>query len=238
MSPETLYHPNFVCDLFDRMSPSYTIMNRVTSLGFYPLWRKMAIRKLNLKKDYKVADLLAGPGDSWKYILPAIGKQGKITAIDFSQGMIDQAKKRSADYPAYDIEILKANIFDADIPDNSQDAVVCCYGLKTFSEAQLEQFSKELLRMLKPGGHYSLVEVAMPGNRWLKRLYLFYLRHIIPFIGKQFLKHPAPYNYLEVYSNCFKGFEYMKHCLESNRGNPKTEDLTWGCARLIWGVKS
>lgn len=238
MSQEAIYNPAFVADLFNRMSTSYTAMNSITSFGFYPLWRKLAIKKLELKPGSHVADLLTGPGESWKHLLPKIGPKGCLTALDFSEGMMNRATQRKQHFPDYDIKLLQKNVFHSGIPDNSQDAVVCCYGLKTFSQEQLGEFAKELMRILKPGGTYSLVEVAMPENKLLRKGYHFYLKHVIPFISKKCVRFPETYNYLEVYSNRFGGFDPLKNYLEKYNGNPKMEDLTWGCAKRIWGFKS
>ncbi|MBL7473963.1 class I SAM-dependent methyltransferase [Robertkochia sediminum] len=238
MSQETLYNPAFVADLFNRMSTSYTAMNSITSFGFYPLWRKLAIKKLSLKPGAHVADLLAGPGECWKHLLHKIGPEGRLTALDFSEGMMGRARQRKQHFSNYQIELLQKNVFHSGIPDNSQDAVVCCYGLKTFSEEQLGEFAEEIMRILKPGGTYSLVEVAMPKNQLLRKGYHFYLKHVIPFISKKCVRFPETYNYLEVYSNRFGGFDHLNNALKTYNGNPQMEDLTWGCAKRIWGFKS
>lgn len=238
MSQESLYSPAFVADLFTRMSTSYTAMNSITSLGFYPYWRKVAVKALELKKGQAVADLLAGPGDSWKYILPHIGKEGTLTALDFSSGMIAQAEKRKEKYPGYQIDIREENIFTSGIPDNSQDAVVCCYGLKTFSREQIADLASEILRILKPEGRYSLVDVAMPKYRLLRHGYLFYLKQVIPFISKNCVQNADTYSYLSVYSDRFEGFDLMRELLKEGHGNPVEKDLTLGCAKLICGMRS
>lgn len=234
---DTLYKAPFVAELFNRMSPSYELMNAITSFGFYPLWRKQTIRQIRIKKGDRVADLLTGPGESWKHILPRIGADGTLTALDFSEGMISLAHKRKSLYPQYRIHLLQENILHSSIPSHSQDVVICCYGLKTFNTEQLDLLAKEIMRILKPGGTYSLVEVAMPETAWLKYCYRFYLGKVIPFISRLFVKDPETYNYLEIYSNRFNGFESMESFLRKYEGSPLVKPLFFGCAKGISGKK-
>ncbi|THD69705.1 methyltransferase domain-containing protein [Robertkochia marina] len=235
---ENIYQDHFVAKLFDRMSPSYEFMNSLTSLGFYPFWRQQAIEIISIGKGKKVTDLLTGPGESWKHILPRIGTEGELTALDFSTSMIQLAEKRKERYPEYNIKLHCENVFNSGIKDNSQDVVICCYGLKTFEHAQLEQLALEILRILKPGGSFSLVEVAMPETQWLKNCYRFYLGKVIPFLSKFLAENPETYNYLETYSNNFEGFDLMLAHLEKHGGNPSMHKRFFGCAKGITGVKS
>lgn len=234
---ESIYQDKFVASLFDRMSPSYRFMNNITSLGFYPFWRKQAINAIRIEEGDQVADLLTGPGECWKHILPKIGPAGKLTALDFSPGMLKLADEKRSTYPQYRIELLQENILSSSIPSNSQDVVICCFGLKTFHTNQLENLTAEIQRILKPGGHYSLVEVAMPKSNFLKHCYRLYLGKFIPLLSKILAKNPETYDLLEVYSNRFDGFGNIEQYFRSKGSEPQMKDLFFGCAKRITGMK-
>lgn len=118
-------------------------------------------------------DLMTGMGEAWLYILPKIGKNGQLVALDFCQPMLDFAKKRQQNFPKNSIEILCENALQSSILDGSADAVISTFGLKTLSPEQLENFAIEIFRVLKPGGTFSMVEVSVPKNAVLQAFYLF-----------------------------------------------------------------
>lgn len=232
---KSIYSEAFIAHLFDQMSSSYRRMNAIASLGFYPLWRRQAIRKIGLKPGDCVADLLTGAGDCWKPILKKIGVSGQLTALDFSEGMLQQAKLRKQRYSRYDIRIVEESIFHNSIPSSSQDAVICAYGIKTFTPEQLAVFVNEVHRILKPGGHFSLVDVSLPPQQWLRALYLFYIARVIPFLASVFAADGESYKMLGVYARHFKD---SRHALPFFR--EKGFSVTYcnyflGCATGIYG---
>jgi ubiquinone/menaquinone biosynthesis C-methylase UbiE len=68
--------------------------------------------------------------------------------------------------------------------------VISGFGLKTFNDKQLVQLANEIDRILKPNGKFSLIDVSVPKIRILKPFYMFYLKNIIPILGKVFLGSP------------------------------------------------
>jgi ubiquinone/menaquinone biosynthesis C-methylase UbiE len=73
----------------------------------------------------------------------------------------------------------------------SADVVISSFGLKTFDRHQQLQLSQRVADLLRPGGVFSFVEISVP-RFWLLRLpYMFYLNHIIPWIGRLFLGNPV-----------------------------------------------
>ena len=57
------YEPEFVKDLFDRMSDSYKRMNYITSFGFSEIWRSLCVAVAKIEKGAVVVDLLTGMGE-------------------------------------------------------------------------------------------------------------------------------------------------------------------------------
>ena len=75
------------------------------------------------------------------------------------------------------------------MPDASADAIVSLFGVKTLSDAQCQHLASEIARVLRLGGRFSLIEVSVPRNQWLRRPYLFYLSRVIPILGALLLGH-------------------------------------------------
>ncbi len=234
---KNLYRPEFVEDLFDKMSASYARMNYITSFGFSSRWRRQCVQSIDIPTGASVADLMTGMGECWSYIFRQTGKDGKIIALDFSGGMLQHAQKRKSTMSGFDIEIVNANVFDNDIPDNSMDAVISGFGIKTFSESQLRALATEIYRMLKPGGKFSLVDVSVPNGNLLRSLYLFYLKKIIPILGWLFLGNPETYKMLGIYT---EEFQNAANAADIFRRQALEVDMTsyfFGCATGIRGRK-
>ena len=97
------------------------------------------------------------------------------------------------------------------------------------------QFDPEALR---PGGLLYVMEFAYPENRFIKYLYSFYFRHILPPVGNFIAKTPGSYDYLVESVDGFPSPENFTGEL-SFAGFREIEifNLTFGIARIYRGVK-
>ncbi len=235
---KSIYNEAFIANLFNQMSGSYKNMNSLASLGFYPLWRRRAIEKMRLKEGEAVTDLLTGSGECWKHILDKIGFSGKLTALDFSEGMLHRARFRREQYVTHTIEILAENVFKNSIPAQSQDVVICAYGIKTFTPEQLADFAEEIHRILKPCGRFSLVEVLTPPNKWLRKLYFFYLSRVMPFLAYILSGNAKSHGLLRVYTENFKTPCLLMSLLTEKGFVVTQQNCFYGCAGIIYGTRA
>lgn len=232
-----IYNPIFVEKLFDNMSSSYAHMNYITSFGFSERWRRQCVEELCIEEGTTVVDLMTGMGECWKHILKKSGTNSKLIALDFSTEMIQRAAKNKVKFPNSTIEILKENVFDNSILDDSADYVISGFGLKTFSNEQLENLAKEVHRILKIDGKFSLVDVSVPKNKLLSVLYLFYLKYIIPILGKLFLGSPETYKMLGIYTEAFGNAENTLQIFKGMGFKVDYVSYFYGCATGIKGKK-
>ncbi len=232
-----IYEPKFVEKLFDKMSSSYSKMNYITSFGFSERWRRQCVEEIEIEKGKTVVDLMTGMGECWKYILKKSDANSRLVGLDFSTKMINRAKKNKLNFKTSKIEILKENVFKNSIDTESADFVISCFGLKTFNNQQLENLAVEIHRILKPNGKFSLIDVSVPKNKFLKQFYMFYLKKVIPIIGKLFLGSPETYKMLGTYTEAFGNSKNTFQIF--NRPEFKVEYIKYfyGCATGIKGVK-
>ena len=232
-----IYEPKFVEKLFDKMSSSYSKMNYITSFGFSERWRRQCVEEIEIEKGKIVVDLMTGMGECWKHILKNSDKNSKLIGIDFSTEMINRAEKNKSKFRKSKVEILKENVFDNSIANETADYVISGFGLKTFNDEQLGELAKEINRILKPNGKFSLIDVSVPKNRILKPFYMFYLKNIIPILGKVFLGSPETYKMLGVYTEQFGNSKNTHRIF--NRPEFKVEyvEYFFGCASGIKGRK-
>lgn len=85
---------------------------------------------------------------------------------------------------------------------DSLDAVYSGYGIKTLSDEMRKKFAKETLRVLKPDGKFSLVEVCEPASKPMQLLQYFYMYQLMPLA---FSTMPENYQrFLEINTYLFK----------------------------------
>ena len=231
------YDPKFVENLFDNMSASYARMNYISSFGFSEIWRRQCVEELEIQEGRVVVDLMTGMGECWKHILKSSGKQSRLIALDFSSEMVKKAETRKAKYQDRHIEVLRENVFQNSIETESADCVISGFGLKTFNEAQLDQLAQEIGRILKPGGRFSLIDVSIPRNSVLKGFYMFYLKRVIPVLGKLFLGNPETYRMLGVYTEAFQNARQVEAIFRRHNFNVQYVEYFFGCASGIKGWK-
>ena len=233
-----IYEPKFVEKLFDKMSRSYSKVNYVTSFGFSERWRRQCVEEIEIENGKVVIDLMTGMGECWKHILKKCNNnESKLISLDFSTEMINRAEKNKKKFNNYNIEILKENVFENSIKNKTADYVISGFGLKTFNDEQLEKLATEIDRILKPNGKFSLVDVSVPKSSILKPFYLFYLKNIIPIMGKLFLGSPETYKMLGIYTQEFINSKNVEKIFSKFNFEVEYVEYFYGCASGIKGRK-
>ncbi|MCY1721610.1 bifunctional demethylmenaquinone methyltransferase/2-methoxy-6-polyprenyl-1,4-benzoquinol methylase UbiE [Prolixibacteraceae bacterium Z1-6] len=180
-------------EMFDNISPKYDVLNHILSVNIDKIWRKKTIKKLKLYSPAKVLDIATGTGD----FAVAASKMDRvhITGIDISEGMLNVARKKIAKKNLGNrIEFKKAD--SENLPFNSDvfDAAIVGFGVRNFEN--LEKGLSEILRVIKPGGVFFVLEFSKPVSAPFKQIYMFYFMHILPLIGRIISKDNSAYSYL------------------------------------------
>ena len=102
--------------------------------------------------------------------------------------MHEKAKDRLHRHRAHKIDFIEDNVLESKLPDNSAEFIVSTFGLKTFNSEQHRQLADLIARVLKPGGVFSLIEASDPKGWWLRYLYLFHLKFVLPMVERLLLQ--------------------------------------------------
>lgn len=186
--------------MFDAIAPAYDFMNTAMTFGLHRWWRNRALHALDIPKatqsPMRALDVATGTGDV-AFRLHTINPAMEITGIDLSEGMLNIAREKLAKMPADTRQKLKFRKGDSlalDFSDNSFDFITVAYGVRNFEN--LRQGYKEMLRVLKPGGHLCVIELSCPRSPMTRSLYNLYSRRIIPTVGKMVSGDSRAYTYL------------------------------------------
>lgn len=217
------------------MSGSYERVNLITSFGFSHFWRKRSVEGLpSTDRPVEILDLLTGMGENWSFIMERF-PGCRLSALDFSDGMLDHARKRNSRLYQGKVLLLKEDVLHNDLPDGRYDMITCSFGLKTFEDEQLRSLATQLLRLLKPGGQFSFIEVSNPKIRPLSWLYGFYLGRIIPILGWMLAGNPESYRMLWTYTKKFGHVGRAVGLFRDAGLQVKERRFFWGCATGMTG---
>ncbi len=180
-----------VKDMFAGVAPRYDLLNHLLSGALDLVWRWKSARSLSDVSSAPVLDLCCGTGDQ----AIAVAKRGaRVAAGDFCVPMLALAKKKKTPGHAIPPAWLAADALALPFPDAHFAAATVSFGLRNV--ADLDQALRELARVVRPGGRLAVLEFALPENRLIKSLYLFYFLKILPTIGKLVSPRGSAYNYL------------------------------------------
>jgi ubiquinone/menaquinone biosynthesis methyltransferase len=229
--PKADFSPAHVIQMFDDMAKTYGAVNLISSLGFSHLWRKACVRELAPEPGHACADLMCGMGEATSLMVNAAGNPLRVDAIDFCPEMTKRCEKTLSRKQASDVSIQTQNVFD--IPAAvAYDRICCSFGLKTLDDGQAREFARLIKELLRPEGRAAFVEIHVPENRLLRMVYLFYIRHFIPFIGRICLGDPNCYRHLAVYTEDFAKRDFFGDYLKEAGLQASVQSLFFGCARL------
>lgn len=132
-------------DTFDAVSSGYDIK----ALRFFPDSSRLLAQNLKLRGDENVLDVACGTGHAALAIARLL-PQGHVTGVDFSRGMLEQARRKAADANVGNVEFLKKDMHSLKFSDRQFDAAVCSFGI-FFADDMDAQLSR-IAAAVKTGG--------------------------------------------------------------------------------------
>lgn len=196
--------------MFDTISGGYDGMNRVISFGIDVKWRKKVLKLVSDTKPETILDIATGTGDL--AILMAQSGAKKIVGVDISKGMLEVGRKKvSAKNLDNRITLEFGDSEALPFPDNSFDAITVSFGIRNFES--LEQGLSQILRVLKPGGIFVILETSVPEKTPFRQGYHLYTKRILPLLGRLFSRDDSAYAYLSESASVFPYGEKLNNIL-------------------------
>ena len=116
----------------------------------------------DLKTGDHVLDLGSGAGNDCFVARAIVGDKGKVTGLDFTEAMIEKAIINNKTLGYTNVEFIQGDIEEIPLPDNSFDIVVSNCVLNLVPDK--EKAFAEIMRVLKPGGHFCVSDVVIKGT--------------------------------------------------------------------------
>lgn len=234
--------PNSIRSMFGSIAPTYDRGNAILSFSCHRYWNarlcKLTVEAALSGKEGSYLDLCCGTGDIAYRFLKHASHPQRAYLLDFCPEMLEEAriKAQNLSLAKHRIDFIEGDAQKIPLPDASVDCVTIAYGIRNVQSPEL--CVREVYRVLKPGGRFGILELTRPKNTLMAWGHGWYLRNILPLMGKLFLRNEEAYRYL---CNSIQSFvspdlleETLQGCGFSRTGQ---RALMGGIATIVIGKK-
>jgi demethylmenaquinone methyltransferase/2-methoxy-6-polyprenyl-1,4-benzoquinol methylase len=222
--------------MFDNIAPTYDTLNHRLSWDIDRGWRKKAIHQLMPYQPKTMLDIATGTGD-FAILAAEMLKPQKLIGADISEGMMNIGREKVKRQGLQDvISFEKEDCTALSYADDTFDAVTAAFGIRNF--ADLDKGLQEMCRVLKKGGHLSIVELTSPVSFPMKQLFHIYAHTVLPVYGRLISKDTAAYSYLTKTIEAFPQGEQMMEILKkAGFSDTQFKRLTFGICTMYFATK-
>lgn len=119
--------------------------------GVFDASRARAVRQLAVQPGERVLEVGVGTGVA----LPLYPHEASIVGIDYSEGMLEQARQRVERHGLRNVELRRMDAMQMDFPDSSFDAVIAAYVVTAVPDYR--RVMSEIVRVCRGGGRFVMV---------------------------------------------------------------------------------
>lgn len=197
-----------VHDVFESISGQYDKMNTIISFKRHLAWRKDTMKTMAVPKGASALDVCCGTADWTIHLAEAVGSNGRVCGLDFSENMLSVGKEKVISKKQSQVKLLHGNAMELPFKNNEFDYVTIGFGLRNVPDYL--QVLKEMRRVVKPNGMVVCLETSQPTAFGFKQIYWLYFKYIMPLFGKVFAKSYEEYSWLQESSQSFPGKVELK----------------------------
>jgi demethylmenaquinone methyltransferase/2-methoxy-6-polyprenyl-1,4-benzoquinol methylase len=166
--------------MFDRIAGLYDVMNSVMTAGLHHRWRERAGDLAALAPGDRALDVATGTGDLALELARRTGPSGEVVGSDFSEGMLEHARRKAQGVPGVRFE--PANALDLPYADGEFAAATVGFGARNFSD--LGRGLSEMTRVVRSGGRVVVLEITTPTKPPLSTFFHLWFDRVVPMLGR------------------------------------------------------
>lgn len=212
--------------IFTEVPPKYDLLNRVLTLNLDEGWRRKTAAEVLRNSPGRVLDLCCGTADLTMHLAANADKKTELYGLDFSHTMLERAAKKVAVFGDGRVKLLQGDAGNMPFESNYFDAIGISFGFRnlTFQNPDAQLHIREVLRVLKPGGRFVIVETSQPANGFIRFFYHMYHNLITAPLGGLLSGNKPAYRYLAYSANHYYTLPQLSALLK-NAGFRKTTGI-------------
>ena len=199
--------------------------------------------KNNEEEKIKILDIACGSGILSFELAKAFEWRKKnchITGVDFADELITLAKEeltslnKTNDLSYSTLQFQAGDALNLEFDNDLFDAVTIAYGMRFFENRN--DFYKGVLKVLKPGGRFFIIDTTLSG---IRKLFYRVLYPLVPWIMKMSKQNPEPYRQIAVAALTFpNAHELKKEMKKEGFEEVSVNILFGGTVAMVKGRKS
>ena len=225
-----------VREMFDRIAPTYDMLNHTLSLNIDRLWRRRVVRLVRRFAPRRILDVATGTGDLAIAMARRI-RGTQVLGVDLSEGMLDIARRKVAEAGLDGRVVLDTG--DAErlfVSDSAVDVATVAFGVRNFGD--LDAGLRDIARTLREGGRIVILEFSTPRNPLARAFYGFWNRRVLPRVGGMVSRDRKAYEYLPESIGEFPAPErFLEMMPRAGFRNCKARSQSFGIAHIYVGEK-
>lgn len=230
--------PSAIQRMFQYLAPRYDLWNRVASCYLDEYWRRRAVACI--PPGSRVLDLCTGTGELVLKMLPHLGPSGRAVGVDFASNMLSiaanktrarlQSTQGSAAYLLGEATALP-------FPPDTFDCLTNGFAMRNMLP-DADRVLSEMWRVLRPGGRVIILDMCQPRLAFLKCLYRWHLRWVLPTQARLLYRSGQPFQYLQESILEFPpSGEFLGRMTDHGFREVTFTPLSGGIAGIFTGVK-
>ena len=222
--------------MFNNIAPTYDKLNHRLSWDIDRGWRKKAIKQLAPFRPQTILDIATGTGD-FAILSAQLLRPTRLEGADISEGMMAVGRQKVEQLGLQGIiSFEKEDCLNLSYASDSFDAVTAAFGIRNF--ADLDKGLAEMCRVMKKGGHLSIVELTTPVSFPMRQLFHIYSHTVLPIYGRIISKDSSAYTYLTKTIEAFPQGEQMVEILKkAGFKEASFRRLTFGICTMYFATK-
>ena len=222
--------------MFDNIAPTYDVLNHRLSGDIEKRWRRKAIAQLAPFRPQKLLDIATGTGD-FALLAARMLQPQQLIGADISEVMMAVGRQKVQRQGLEKIiSFRREDCMQLSFADGSFDAVTAAFGIRNFKD--LDTCLRELHRVLRPGGHLSIVELSAPVRPPMSWFFKIYSHTLLPLYARIVSKDKSAYRYLISSIEAFPQGEEMTQILRKAGFEQVTfRRLTFGVCTMYLATK-
>jgi len=185
--------------MFTAVPPRYDLVNSIITLGLDKRWRRLAAQTCLETTPQSIIDIGCGTGDLAINIARLAAKGMVIRGLDYSPPMLEKARRKAEKAGVSQrVRFIEGQASQLPFLDTSFDCAAISFAFRnlTYKNPVKDAHIAEVLRILKPGGRYVIVESSQPENSFIRACFHLYLRAFVMPLGIIISGNKSAYKYL------------------------------------------